>query len=646
VRRYLGAALLMAAAACAKKVTPPTVQTAAVTRRDIIIDAQANGVIEPIAIIEVKSKASGVITQMTVETGTHVKPGDLIVQIDTRDVQNRYDQAKAQLDAAQTKLSVAENDKKRNEDMFKARVITPQEFENVAVSYENAKSAVVSAKANLDLAKQSLEDATVKAPATGTIIDKTVSVGTVIASATGSVSGGTTIVKMADLGVVRIRALFNETDIGNVHPGEAANVTVDAYPDRRFSGVVEKIEPQAVVQQNVTMFPVLVNLNNAENLLKPGMNGEVSVLIDERNGVLAVPNDAIKNPREAVATGAMLGLGADTIQAELRAQGFNSGGARGGFGGGNGGARRGGNGGGGGGGGGANGRGGSGGGGTADGEVAVVQQGQGGQGGFGGPQVTDEECKNVDAVLKAHPKEKKQLEDLRAKMTALRPAGFGGGGGGNRGGGDSTQRRPRGDNASGGARRDSTGGGQRGGGGGGGFRGSPEMQALNEQIRAIYTALNLDARTAGACARRQQGAGNAGQNAGQSSGGGAARVAGNAGPRQGGSLTPSPEMGGRPQRNRQGLVFVSDSTKTIFHPRIVQLGQGNLDYTEVVSGLKEGERVVMLGALALQAQRQQQQDRLRQNASPLGGQTPGPGGPGGPGGGGPGRGGGGGGRGG
>jgi HlyD family secretion protein len=98
-------------------------------------------------------------------------------------------------------------------------------------------------------------------------------------------------------------------------------------------------------------------------------------------------------------------------------------------------------------------------------------------------------------------------------------------------------------------------------------------------------------------------------------------------------------MGGRPQRNRTGLVFTSDSTKTVFHPRIVQLGQGNLDYTEVVSGLKEGERVVMLGALALQAQRQQQQDRLRQNASPLGGNpTPGPGGPGG--GGGPGRGGG------
>ena len=633
MRRILGAALLVAAAACAKKQVAPTVQTATVARRDIIIDAQANGVIEPITIIEVKSKASGAITKMTVETGTKVNAGDLLVQIDTRDVQNRYDQAKAALDAADTKLSVAESDKKRNEEMFKARVITPQEYEQIAVNYENAKSAVVSARASLDLAKQSLEDATVKAPAEGTIIEKDVAEGTVIASATGSVSGGTTLVKMADLGVVRIRALFNETDIGNVHPGEPANVTVDAYPDRRFGGVVEKIEPQAVVQQNVTMFPVLVNLTNNEGLLKPGMNGEVSVLIDERDGVLAIPNDAIKNPREAVATGAMLGLAADTVQAELRAQGFSGGGNRGGFG--NGGRR------GGGANGGANGGGGNGGaangganrgggGGTADGEVSIAQQGQGGFG--GGPQVSDADCKKIDDVLKAHPKEKKQLDDLRAKMQALRPAGFGGGNGA---GGP---RRPRGDSAqadngagNGGQRRrggngggaDSTRGG-RGGGGGGGFRGSPEMQAINEQIRAIYTTLNLDPRTAGACARRQGGNANFGGGAARSANAGAAGQSG-----RGGALTPSPEMNNRPQRQRAGLVYVSDSSKTVFHPRIVQLGPGNLDYTEVVSGLKEGERVVMLGALALQAQRLMQQDRARANASPLGGQQGPGGGPGG-----------------
>jgi HlyD family secretion protein len=676
VKRILGAALLAVAAACARKTQAPTVQTALANRRDIIVDAQANGTMEPIAIVDVKSKASGVITKMSVETGTNVRPGDLIVQIDTRDVQNKYDQAKAMLDAANAKLQVAEANKTRNEEMFKARVITPQEFEKVAVDYENAKSGVVNAKANLDLARQSLEDATVKAPSEGTVITKNVSEGTVIAGATSSVSGGTTIVQMADLSVVRIRAFFNESDIGNIHPGEPANVTVDAYPDRRFGGVVQKIEPQAVVQQNVTMFPVLVNLDNKDRLLRPGMNGEVSVLIDEVDNVIAVPNDAIKNPREAVATGAMLGLSADSVTNSLRAQGFTGGGNRGGFGG-----RRGGTGGNGGGGNGGGRNGGAGNGGapgngptsgaaatsgasnstgTAFGDVQLAgaavdpspSQGgfQGGQGGGGfGMQVSDADCKKVDDVLKAHPKEKKQLDDLRAKMQALRPAGmtggrggFGGGnrqrgdsaGGGSRPRGDSTGQRRRGGNGGNGAGGSGTGsnGGNggggfgQGGGGGGGFRGSPEMQAINDQIRAIYTTLNLDPRTAGSCARRQAGAASGTQ----------ANAGGNAGARpqgQGnqGALTPSPETTSRPVRQRTGLVFVSDSAKLHFAPRIVQLGQGNLDYTEVVSGLKEGERVVMLGALALQAQRQAQQDRLRQNASPLGGQTPGPG----PGGGGP-----------
>jgi HlyD family secretion protein len=643
VRRIFGAALLVASAACAKKVTAPSVQTANVTRRDIIIDAQATGAIEPITIMEVKSKASGVITKMNVETGTHVDSGAVIVQIDTRDVQNKYQQAQAQLDAAQAKLTVADSDKKRNEQLYRARVITAQEYEQVAVSYSTANSGVVNAKANLDLARQALEDATVKAPAEGVVIDKLVSEGTVIASATGSVSGGTTLIHMADLGVVRIRALFNETDIGNVHAGEPANVTVDAYPDRRFSGVVEKIEPQAVIQQNVTMFPVLVNLENGEALLKPGMNGEVSVLIDERDGVLAIPNDAIKNPREAVATGAMLGMSADSVNAEMKAQGFSTGAGGRGQGGAAGNGRRNG----GGGGGGANRGGGAGGGG---GEVSLVQQGQGN----GQQQASDADCKNVEAVLKAHPKEKKELDSLRAKLTLLRPAslagrngganGGGANGGGNRNGGfggGANRRAGGGNGANGGGNGGAQGGGQRrrpggdsaqaggnrGGAQGQGRGGSPEMQAINTRIRDIYTAIGLDQRTAGQCARQQSGvqvagAAAAGQGNGQAGAGG---------------LTTSNELSGRPARTRAGLVFVSDSSRTVFSPRVVQLGQANLDYTEVVSGLKEGERVVMLGALALQAQRQQQQDRARNAASPLGGGTPGPGGA--PGGGGGGRGG-------
>jgi multidrug efflux pump subunit AcrA (membrane-fusion protein) len=140
------------------------------------------------------------------------------------------------------------------------------------------------------------------------------------------------------------------------------------------------------------------------------------------------------------------------------------------------------------------------------------------------------------------------------------------------------------------------------------------MQAINARMREIYTAIGLDQRTAGACARQQQG----GQLA-SAAGAGARPGAGAQANGQAGGLTTSTELSGRPGRTRAGLVFVTDSSKTVFHPRIVQLGQGNLDFTEVVSGLKEGEHVVMLGALALQAQRQAQQDRFRNNASPLGG---------------------------
>jgi HlyD family secretion protein len=598
--------LLVTAAACnAGKSKAPTVQTAAVQRRDIIIDAQATGVVEPINVVEVKSKAGGAILKMPVETGVLVKPGDLLVQVDPRDAQNRFNQAKGALDAARAKLSVSESNKKRQDDLFAARVITAAEHETAAIDYENSKSAVINAQSNLDIAQQALEDATVTAPVAGTVIDKTVSVGTVIASATNSVSGGTTLLKMADLNVVRVRALFNETDIGSVRGGQPATVTVDAYPTRPFSGIVEKIEPQAIIQQNVTMFPVLISLDNREGLLKPGMNGEVSVLIDERVDVLAVPNDAIKNVREAAAVASLLGLNPDSVQAEVRAQGGGGFRGRGGENG-NGATPP-----------GATTPGGTPRTGTSGGDVAITpqgnpQQGEGrrGRGGFQMPQVSDEDCKKIDAELNKHAKEKKQIDALRARMTAMR--------------------------------------GQAGGGGGGGGGGNPEMRALNDSLRTIYTAIGVDQRMAGACRRRAEGGGTgamgAGGGAANGGRGGAGPQSGNATRAQGnqpggGQLQPSPEFGALRQRQRSGLVFVAQGTT--FHPKVVQLGQANFDYTEVVGGLNEGDRVALLASLAIQAQRQQQNDRARQNANPLGG-TPGGGrGPGGPGGGGPGGGGGG-----
>jgi HlyD family secretion protein len=384
-------------AACSKeKKNELTIPVAAVERQTIVVDAQATGVVEPINVIEVKAKSSGQIVAMPVETGTFVKTGDLLVQLDTRDTRNSYAQAKADLDAALIRARVSRTARDRASQLFRERIITSAENEAAEVEYANAQATVLRNRAALDLRAQALEEATVRAPVSGTVIEKPVAIGQVIASGTGTFGGGTTILKMADLTKVRVRTLVNETDIGKVRAGLPASVTVDAFPDRPFMGTVEKIEPQATIQQAVTMFPVLVSIDNVGGLLMPGMNGEVSIEVERRDNALAVSNDAVRSMNEIVSVATMLGLDADSVRAQLMSQG----GGRGGF------QRQ---------------------TGQQDGAVATpasqrntdqqgARQGGGRQGGFNLPEVTEQQCAQVTAALAKKPGTQKQLDDLRAKM--------------------------------------------------------------------------------------------------------------------------------------------------------------------------------------------------------------------------------------
>jgi HlyD family secretion protein len=295
----------------------PSVTTESAARRDIAVTIEATGVVEPVDLVEVKSKASGQILRMPVEVGSVVRVGDLLAQIDTVDVQNQYEQAFAAERAAQAKVDVSAAQLKRAEELFAQQVTTVTEHESATLDYANAESQLVKARTDFDTARQRRADATVRAPVGGTILEQLVSAGQVIVSATSSVSGGTTLLRMADLGRIRLRALVSETDIGSVKPGQVATVSMEAFPQRSFQGEVEKVEPQAVVQQSVTMFPVLISITNEEGLLLPGMNGEVSMQVDRRDNVLAIPLDAVRTVRELPSVAAALGLNADSVQAQL-----------------------------------------------------------------------------------------------------------------------------------------------------------------------------------------------------------------------------------------------------------------------------------------------------------------------------------------
>jgi HlyD family secretion protein len=313
-------ALATAVAGCtrgAETAGAPTLQTTAVQRRDLDVRVEASGTVEPVRVVEVKSRASGEIQRIHVETGDEVPQGALLAEIDPRDVRNALDQAEADLEAARARVAVAESQFKRTTELRKARVVTQQEDEAADLERADARAQLVKAQTNLELARQREGDVTIRAPIAGTVIEKDVEEGTIIASASQNVSGGTTLFRMADLRQMQARALVDEIDVGQVRPDQPARVTVEAYPGRAFPGRVLKVEPQAVVEQNVTMFPVLILLENDEGLLKPGMNAEIEVEVARRPNAVVVPNTAVTTPREAPAVAAALGLDAPRVREAL-----------------------------------------------------------------------------------------------------------------------------------------------------------------------------------------------------------------------------------------------------------------------------------------------------------------------------------------
>ncbi len=293
--------------------TGPGLLTTEASVGDLLIRAEATGTVEPVREVEVKSKASGEILRLLTDIGEVVRRGTLLAEIDPRDVQNRYNQTEADLAVAQAQLDIAQAQLERQQALLEADVITQSEFESATLSFANAEAGLVRAQTNFELAELQMADVSIRAPLNGTIIQKNVEEGSVIQSASSNVSGGTALFVMANLDDMQVRTLVDETDMGELEAGLNATVRVEAYADRTFTGVVDKIEPQATVVQNVTMFPVIVSIDNRAGLLKPGMNAEVEVQIDEARDVVLVQNSAIVQTSDVGPAAMALGLDIEAL---------------------------------------------------------------------------------------------------------------------------------------------------------------------------------------------------------------------------------------------------------------------------------------------------------------------------------------------
>jgi HlyD family secretion protein len=294
-------------------------QQVVVEARNIRVAVEAAGEVEPVTTVEVKSKASGEILELAVDTGDLVERGTLLAQIDQRVLKNTLKQAEASLTVAKARLANSSSQLDRINSLYVNKSVSKADWEKSSLDHATAQSEVVQREIAVENAVIQLGDCDVNAPITGTIIERAVEKGTVISSPMGNSSGGTLLLKMADLSRVQVRMLVNEIDIGKMKPGVSATVNVAAYANRPFQGEVIKVEPQATTVQNVTMFPVLIDLENREGLLRPGMNADVDVVVADRNQVLAVPNAALRTQGDVYSGASVLGYTIEDVDKMLAA---------------------------------------------------------------------------------------------------------------------------------------------------------------------------------------------------------------------------------------------------------------------------------------------------------------------------------------
>jgi HlyD family secretion protein len=272
------------------------------------VKVSATGLVQPFVEVEVKSKASGVVTELPLDAGDAVTRGQVIARLDPVEVLNQLESEEAALAVAHQNVRVQEEEVHRAEQLAKHGLVSERDLEAARLDLERARADEVARRISVTDVQKKLDDTVLRSPIDGIVLEKLVEVGQVISSGVSNVSGGTTLAIVADLRKVFVTADVDETDIGRVQTGLRVEVVPDAYPHKTFRGVVERINPKSKVVQNVTTFEVMTVVENEGDLLKAGMNASVDIVIAGRDDALVVPRKAVQQPAEAAAIAGMMGI--------------------------------------------------------------------------------------------------------------------------------------------------------------------------------------------------------------------------------------------------------------------------------------------------------------------------------------------------
>ncbi len=251
----------------------------------------ATGTIEAVTSVTVGTQVSGIVNKLYVDYNSQVKKGQVIAELDKTNLTSELNTAKANLASAESNMNYQAANYTRYQTLYKKGLVSADDYENALLAYRQAKEQVASSKENVQKAQTNLGYATITSPIDGTVISKSVEEGQTVA-ASFNTPELFTIAK--DLTNMQVVADVDEADIGGVKEGNRVTFTVDAYPDDTFEGVVKQVRLEATTTNNVVTYEVVISAPNTDLKLKPGLTANVTIMTQERTGVLAVANKALR----------------------------------------------------------------------------------------------------------------------------------------------------------------------------------------------------------------------------------------------------------------------------------------------------------------------------------------------------------------
>jgi HlyD family secretion protein len=266
-------------------------RTEKIERGDVISSVTATGTLAALTTVKVGSQVSGIISQLYADFNSQVKKGQLLAELDPTTFQAQVDQRRADVDRARVECRNQKIAFDRAKNLLANELLSKAEYDTSEANLLAAEAAIKQSEAALRQAETNLSYTKITSPIDGVVVDRQYDIGQTVAA---SFQAPTLFTIAQDLKQMQVSTSIDEADIGRIDTGKEANFTVDAFPDRTFNGTISQIRLSPQVVNNVTTYPVLIDVSNQELLLKPGMTANVTIPVEKTPDALKVPNAALR----------------------------------------------------------------------------------------------------------------------------------------------------------------------------------------------------------------------------------------------------------------------------------------------------------------------------------------------------------------